>query len=170
MNLLLMRHSKSSMDNPDGKDFDRPLVEQGKKDACIMGEFLKDCGYRPDLIISSSAKRAMQTTQLVSDAAGIDPGLIQFDDEFYFSSLDAYVNAIHRTDAAIGNLMLVGHNPLMEHLLSHLTVGRDSGTFIFSTSDIACVEIIAPAWKDVRKGNNRLKWFMTSQILSGSGR
>ena len=169
MHLLLMRHAKSSTENPDGKDFDRSLVVQGEKDAHIMGEFLNDSGYKPDLIISSSAKRARQTTELVSHAAGIDSDLIQWDDEFYFASVDAYVNAIHRTDSAIGKLMLVGHNPLMEQLLSLLTVGRDTGPFIFSTSAIGCIEIIAPAWKDVKKGANRLKWFMTSQILSGGG-
>ncbi len=165
-----MRHAKSSMDNPNGKDFDRLLVEQGERDAYIMGEFLNDSGYKPDLIITSSAKRARQTTELITDAAGIDSDLIQLDDEFYFASVDAYVNAIHRTDSAIGKLMLVGHNPLMEQLLSLLTVGSDTGPFIFSTSDIACVEMIAPAWKDVRKGGNRLKWFISPQILPRDGK
>jgi len=48
MNLLLMRHAKSSMENPEKKDFNRSLDVHGEKDAYLMGEFLKESGYKPD--------------------------------------------------------------------------------------------------------------------------
>ena len=59
--LLLMRHAKSSWDNPGLRDFDRPLNERGLKAAPLMGRYLRAQGIAPDLIVSSPAQRAQQT-------------------------------------------------------------------------------------------------------------
>lgn len=164
-NLILMRHAKSSWDDSSLKDFDRPLAERGLKDAPKMGMFIKESGFRPDLIISSTAVRAKQTTELVSKAAGMDPSQISWEEKFYFASHDAYINAIQRAGPKNEIIMLVGHNPNMEELLALLTVGSDSGPFKFPTAAVACIELNTTSWQNIKTGSNRLIWFMIPKIL-----
>ena len=63
--LFIMRHAKSSWDDPTLSDFERPLNRRGKEDAPLMGEHLKRLGIKPDLIVSSPAKRAKKTAKIV---------------------------------------------------------------------------------------------------------
>lgn len=58
--ILLLRHAKSSWDNPELEDFDRPLAGRGLQDAPRMGKFLRKSKYRPEYIVSSTAQRAQQ--------------------------------------------------------------------------------------------------------------
>ena len=69
--LLLLRHAKSSWDDVALRDFERPLADRGKRDAPRMAEELKLRAPLPDLIISSPAARARQTTQAVVNAGGL---------------------------------------------------------------------------------------------------
>ena len=64
--LLLMRHAKSSWGDPTIKDHDRPLNNRGKKDAPRMGKLLKENNLIPDIILSSTAKRAEMTQSLAN--------------------------------------------------------------------------------------------------------
>lgn len=166
MNLLLMRHAKSSRDQPGLRDFDRPLAGRGLKDASKIGAFLKKSGYIPDQIISSSALRARQTTQLLSEAAGVLPDNIIWNEDLYFSSADAYLTAIHQLGNASDKLMLIGHNPLMEEVLAQLTISGSDSPFVFPTAAVACLEVNGSSWKDCKKGINSLKWFLIPRLLT----
>lgn len=163
--LLLMRHAKSSWDIPGQKDYERALAKRGLNDAPKMGAFIKESGYVPDMIISSTAKRAEQTTKLVSKAAGVRSSQVFWNEDFYYASHKAYLKAVQEAGPKTGILMLVGHNPLMEELLAALTVGSGSGPFIFPTAGLACLELNVPAWNHVKTGGNRLKWFIIPKIL-----
>ena len=68
--LLLMRHAKSSWDDPDVADHDRPLNKRGKKDAPRMGQWLAEQGLTPEVIVTSTAKRARKTAELVAESCG----------------------------------------------------------------------------------------------------
>jgi len=68
--LLILRHAKSSWSHPGLSDHDRPLNKRGKRDAPRMGQLLREEGLLPDLIISSSAKRAKTTAERVSNESG----------------------------------------------------------------------------------------------------
>ena len=68
--LLILRHAKSSWNNLDLPDYDRPLNKRGKRDAPRMGDFLRHQDLVPDLIISSTAKRAKKTAKLFAKAVG----------------------------------------------------------------------------------------------------
>src|SRR5258708_30988934 len=63
--LLLLRHAKSSWDNPGGRDFDRPLAPRGRRTAPLIGGHLRDRQLLPDLVLCSTARRARQTHDLV---------------------------------------------------------------------------------------------------------
>jgi phosphohistidine phosphatase len=63
--ILFLRHAKSSWNHPGLSDFDRPLANRGLKDAPSMGKFLHGAGYSPQVVVSSPARRARQTTELL---------------------------------------------------------------------------------------------------------
>src|SRR5215831_10535546 len=65
--VILLRHAKSSWDDPSLTDHDRPLARRGRKDAPRMGKFLRKAGFVPDAVLCSSARRARDTWSLVAD-------------------------------------------------------------------------------------------------------
>jgi len=68
--LLLLRHAKSSWDNPAHSDHQRPLNERGQRDAPRVGALMANEQLLPDLILSSTAQRARQTTERVIELSG----------------------------------------------------------------------------------------------------
>ena len=65
--LYVIRHAKSSWDEPDQSDFERGLNDRGKRDAPRMGKRLKERGIHPDLMLSSPAKRAYSTAKRIAE-------------------------------------------------------------------------------------------------------
>jgi phosphohistidine phosphatase len=68
--LLILRHAKSSWDEPSLADVERPLNKRGKNDAPRIGKLIMDADLIPDVILSSPAVRAMKTAESVADACG----------------------------------------------------------------------------------------------------
>lgn len=83
--LLLMRQAKSAW--PDAPDHDRPLAARGRRDAAVMGHWMRGVGYIPDRVICSTALRASQTWELTRPALGADTETA-FDDRVYRASCD----------------------------------------------------------------------------------
>lgn len=109
--LYLIRHAKSSWDDPSLPDFDRPLNARGKKDAPKMGKRLKKRGLVPDLIVSSTAKRASKTALALADTLHYDSKHIQWRDELYHASPSEILNVVQKTADDVHTLFLFGHNP-----------------------------------------------------------
>lgn len=118
--LLLMRHAKSSKE-PDGPpDVDRPLNERGQRDAPEMGRRLMRRGEVPQHIVSSHARRALTTAQLVADACGIPRAAIEIVDELYDTTPSVWLKCIHALPARFDRVLMVGHNPEMSELAQAL--------------------------------------------------
>ena len=118
--LLIMRHAKSSWNFPELSDYDRPLNGRGKRDAPRMGQHLHQEGLIPDIILTSSAKRARSTANRVVKASGY-AGKVKKLDALYDSALGAYFKTLQVLSDKYQNVMIVGHNPTMEQLVNHLT-------------------------------------------------
>ena len=117
--LLLLRHGKSDW-NTDTTDFDRPLNKRGKRNAQKMGEWLDEQKLPPDLIISSPANRALTTAEIVCDTMGLSARSIQTDKHIYEAGLSDLRQVLSNIPDSIQRLLLVGHNPGFESLLSFL--------------------------------------------------
>ena len=117
--LLLLRHGKSDW-TTDTTDFDRPLNKRGKRNARQIGEWLDEQKLAPDLIISSPANRALTTAEIVCDAMGLSAHSIQTDKRIYEASLSDLRQVLSNIPDSIQRLLLVGHNPGFESLLSYL--------------------------------------------------
>jgi phosphohistidine phosphatase len=117
--LLLLRHGKSDW-NTDTTDFYRPLNKRGKRNAQQMGEWLDEQKLTPNLIISSPAKRALTTAEIVCVAMGLSVDSIQTEKSIYEASLSDLRQVLSQIPDSVQRLLLVGHNPGFEYLLSYL--------------------------------------------------
>ncbi len=117
--LLLLRHGKSDWSS-DSADFYRPLNKRGKRSAQRMGEWLSKQQLIPDLIMSSPAIRALTTAETVCVAMGIDISSIQTERGIYEAGLSDLRQILRGIPDSVQRLLLVGHNPGFESLLSDL--------------------------------------------------
>jgi phosphohistidine phosphatase len=118
--LLLVRHAKSSWDDPYLDDHDRPLNERGLRNAPEMGKRLQGLGIRPDTWISSTALRAITTAEILAKKVGFPREKIQRTKDLYHASASELQGFIAGLDDAFGSAILFGHNPGMTSLVSNL--------------------------------------------------
>jgi phosphohistidine phosphatase len=161
--VLLMRHAKSSWNNPGLRDFDRPLNKRGKKDAPRMGKYLKELQLIPNQIFSSPAERAKSTILKVIKELELPVSQITWDENLYFNGAQSYLDVIQYADDSSDLVMTVGHNPMTEDAISALS-GHTS-TKAIKTATIACFEFSADSWKDVEFGPGALKWIVGPKDL-----
>ena len=159
--LYLLRHAKSSWDDPSLKDFDRPLNKRGLKAAPLIGSYLRKQKLKPELIVSSPAARAKSTTSLVSEAAGLT-GTLKFDEGIYEASPVRLFEVVAGLDDKIETAMMVGHNPGFEELLAALT----GETRRMATAALACIELNVDKWSEVKANSGTLKWLVKPKDLS----
>jgi len=119
--LFLVRHAKSSRDDPSLPDRERPLDDRGKRDAPKMGKRLAKRDAKLDLLVSSPALRALTTAKLIADEMGYKRNDIVVDDRLYASSPDDLLAVIRALDNKLGRVMLVGHNPEFTDLAHRLS-------------------------------------------------
>ena len=143
--LYLVRHAKSSRDDPSLSDRDRPLDERGKQDAPKMGQRLAKRHVKPDLLLSSPAVRALTTAQLIAEEVGYMRKDIVVDDRLYASSADELFAVIRVLDKKLNRVMLFGHNPEftdLAHRLSSEIIDMPTGAVVEFNFD-------TNAWSDV---------------------
>jgi phosphohistidine phosphatase len=142
---FLVRHAKSSRDDPSLPDRDRPLDDRGRRDAPQMGKRLAKRGVRSDLLMSSPALRALTTAQLIADEIGYKRKDIVVDDRLYASSADDLLAVIRALDKKLNRVMLFGHNPEFTDLAHRLS----SDIVDMPTSAIVEFDFETKAWSDV---------------------
>jgi phosphohistidine phosphatase len=118
--LLLVRHAKSSWDDPHLEDHDRPLNERGLRNAPEMGKRLQGWGICPDAWMSSTALRAITTAEMIAEQIGFPQNQIQRSQDLYHASATELQGFIAGLDDAIGSAILFGHNPGMTSLVANL--------------------------------------------------
>ncbi len=141
--LLILRHAKSSWASASMADHDRPLNQRGKADAPVMGRWLRKHDLTPDLIVSSTAKRAKTTAELVADGSDYS-GEIVFTRDFYHAGPDAYEAYLRTVSDDVQTVMVVGHNPGMEILVEQLSGAGE----VMSTCNVAWFELAQDSWAD----------------------
>ena len=142
--LLLLRHAKSSRDDPTLNDFDRALNDRGKDDAKLIGRFIRREQLAIDLIVSSPAKRARRTTESVLKTAEL-PHQPMFDERIYEAGIDQLLTVVSQIESSHNVALMVGHNPGFEDLLISLT---DHAARL-PTAALACIDLDIREWRDV---------------------
>lgn len=149
--LLIFRHAKSSWTDPNLSDFERPLNERGLRTAPFMGKLIVERGLSPAAIISSPAKRARQTAELVVNEIGVETNL-SFDDRIYEASPNALRIVVSETISDLTSVMIVGHNPGIEGFIRHLTGKIES----MPTAALAVIDLNIESWKEINHDTGSL--------------
>jgi len=146
--LFLVRHAKSSRDDPNMPDKDRPLNDRGKRDAPKMGERLAKRDVKPNLILSSPARRALNTAEIIAKKLGYKLKDIVVDDRLYAVEADDLLRVIHRLGDKLERVMLFGHNPELTELAHRLS----SKITHMPTCAVAEFTFDAKSWSYIGKG------------------
>jgi phosphohistidine phosphatase len=148
--LLVLRHAKSSWNDPALDDHERPLSKRGRRDGPRMGELVREYGLMPDVLMSSDAVRARLTAQAMAEAARY-AGQILLDRRLYMAS-PADIRSLLRTvpDKA-ETVMIVGHNPGLEDLVAQLTGKRQD----LPTAALAQIVLPIDRWRDLKRSARR---------------
>jgi phosphohistidine phosphatase len=119
--LTLIRHAKSSWKDPTLPDWDRPLNKRGRRDAPMMGERLAGREAYADLLITSSAVRAVATAEAIATAIEYPADEILVDERLYGADEFEILEVIQNLDDAWERVMLIGHNPGLTDLVNALS-------------------------------------------------
>lgn len=157
--LTIMRHAKSSWDDSQLDDFDRPLDERGRNAARRMGHELGHRKMRFDQVIASPAVRVRETLDALADGygEGFDVG---FDPQIYGASCDALLALVRRIPGRVHAPLVIGHNPGLQHLILALTKSgdlRDKVEHKFPTAAVAMIELPAVSWDAVGAGSGTIR-------------
>jgi len=154
--LYIMRHAKSSWDFPELSDHDRPLNKRGRNDAPLMGQQLLSRDISPDLILSSTAVRALTTATLVAKEVHYDPEKLQVSEEVYKAGRAGMIKIIQHVPDEIETLLVVGHNPVFTEVANKLSPEAVSD---LPTAGIVALEFNCNSWLDISGENSKLLFF-----------
>lgn len=153
--ILIIRHAKSSWDNTDVSDFDRPLNDRGKDDAPKMAKRLLERHVSIDAFISSSAKRARKTAALFMKEFDGDKDQIILVPELYLAGPDAFYEAIASAPASAKTIAVFAHNPGITDFANELTDVRIDD---MPTCAIFAVKADIKNWSEFRDAEKQY-WF-----------
>jgi phosphohistidine phosphatase len=160
--LVLVRHAKSSWADPDLADRDRPLNARGRRAGARVGEYLRDTGVHPDLVLCSAARRARQTLELLHLAKTTH---VLIEDQLYGAEPDALLARLRSIPDRAASVMLIGHNPGIEDLVRMLVGDESMLPRKFPTGAVADVRLATRHWNEIEAGIGQLRVFVTPREL-----
>jgi phosphohistidine phosphatase len=151
--LFLIRHAKSNWDSPGLRDFDRPLDQRGLRDAPLMADLLIKKNIQPDLMVSSSAKRAMTTAQFFASAYGFSSEKLILNKDIYDAFSTTVYKIISNFPDDAKTVLLFGHNPTMTDIANNFTEDFISNV---PTCGIVQIESTANSWSEFSELNSKV--------------
>ena len=163
--LYLLRHAKSSWDDPALADHERPLAQRGRRDAKRIGDHLARLGVEPELVLCSSSVRTCETLELLLPATGAST--VSFEDGLYAASSDELLTRVRRVPAEVASLMLIGHNPGLQDLALALASAGDELDRVrekFPTAALATLAV-PTEWDRLAEGAATLEAYVVPKGL-----
>ena len=170
--LFLLRHAKSDWGEPRRADHDRPLNPRGQRAARLLGDHLAHLGFRPDLVLCSSARRTRETLE------GLRPGLagtprVEIDRALYLAEAMGLLELLAGLDDAVNEVLVIGHNPGIAELAVGLAGDGDAATLAelrrkYPTAALTQLRLAGETWADVGLGCGRLLAFTTPKGLEAA--
>ncbi len=158
--LYLLRHAKSSWDDPALDDFDRPLAPRGKRDCEAMAHALAEAGVAPDLILCSPSRRTRDTLSRVFPSLPAGTA-VEFERPLYLAEGERLLHRLGRIDDKRETVLLIGHNPGLQELGLRLAALGNRSLLVrlkakFPTAALAEIEYAGRHWADISAGQTRL--------------
>lgn len=146
--LTLIRHAKSSWGDKNYNDFDRPLKEQGRKDAeSIAINVLKEF-TAPDAIFVSKAVRTTETVKILLENLSFPKEILHFREDLYTFEWHNLLTFIRNIDNSLESVFLVGHNPALTELINYLSFEKK--LLNLPTSGVCSLILEIDSWEEAR--------------------
>lgn len=154
--LYLIRHAKSSWDNADLADFDRPLNKRGQKNAPFMAKLMRENNVQTGLVISSPANRALTTAEIFCEALGYPPEKIEQRIEIYEGGLNHMLDIVRHIPDSHTSVMLFGHNPTITSFANFIS-GEHLENIV--TCGVARIDLKGDSWQQTMMDSGELVWY-----------
>jgi phosphohistidine phosphatase len=153
--VYLLRHAKSSWDDPDLADHDRPLAPRGKRSAEKLARYIAKERIRPGLVLCSSSKRTRQTLKGIAPALpkGVE---VRYEDGLYAAGHTALLERLRRLPDSVTAVMIVGHNPGLQDLATTLARNGAERARVeagFPTGALAALAVRRLTWSGLGPGD-----------------
>jgi phosphohistidine phosphatase len=158
--LFILRHAKSSWDDPGLNDHDRPLAPRGRRAVKVLHEYVRAHGIEPSLVLCSTSRRTRETLEGVAPTGRVlvEPGL-------YTATAGGLLDRIRQLPDDTPSAMVIGHNPGMQMLVLRLAASSQGP--LDEDCDLATVQRKFPTgalatitfeceWRDLAAGSGRL--------------
>jgi phosphohistidine phosphatase len=165
--LYLLRHAKSSWDDPALADSDRPLAPRGRRAAKVMADHLRRKGISPGLVLCSPSKRTRQTLKRVAPSLGKTSD-VQIEPALYAASATTLLEELHQVPDAVNSVMLIGHNPGIQDLVLSLVRPDAESARVRSKFPTAALATLKHdgTWGELVPGSAELVSFVTPKELT----
>ncbi len=167
--VCLLRHAKSSWEDPLLADIDRPLAPRGRRACETMGRYMRFADLRPDLVLSSPSVRTRQTVENVLPA--LDGDLpVTYEEALYHGRAEALMDRLRQVPDTVNSVLVVGHNPAL-HALAVSLAGRGAADVMarlrakFPTAGLATLVLEADHWRDLAPDACELHSFVVPREL-----
>jgi phosphohistidine phosphatase len=147
--LTLLRHAKAAPGDETTPDRERPLNDRGNHDAPMMGRRLRALGVRPSLVLTSPARRALQTARLVCKEIDYPQEFLQREHDLYLATPGEIIKVLARQDNAFNDILVCGHNPGLTDLANRLSGERIDN---IPTCGLVVIEARIRKWPDLERG------------------
>lgn len=161
--IFLMRHAKAEAGAPGQRDFNRKLSGRGRDDAARMGRALAKLGAIPDVIVASSAARALETAEGAAKAMGFG-GTIRTERALYDAAGDVWIDVVQKLPASAASALIVAHSPGVADAAALLS-GAPADAFDVATGAVLAFDHEAERWRDVGPGGAALRWFLRPKMV-----
>jgi phosphohistidine phosphatase len=169
--LYLLRHAKSSWDDPGLADHDRPLASRGMTAAPLVGRQLKSMGARPDRVLCSTARRARETCDRVLTAMEAGDVPVERERGLYLCGHRLLLDRLRAVPDEAASLMLVAHNPDLQRLALRLTGSGDQALRAalaekFPTGACLILRFDVERWQNIGTSDGHLVDFIRPRTLA----
>jgi phosphohistidine phosphatase len=160
--LYLVRHAKSSWENFSLSDHDRPLSQSGIKKTKRIIDFLREKQVLPDLLKSSSAKRALDTAKLIAHGIGYPESKIEVDKNLYHATAETIYQELYALPDEIQSVMLFGHNPTFTYFANDfISPAIDN----LPTSGVVSVGFKTDKWENINGATFKVNFVVFPRML-----
>jgi phosphohistidine phosphatase len=170
--LYLLRHAKSSWDDPTLADHDRPLAPRGRRAAKAMAQHLRHEGIAPELVLCSPSARTRETLTAIAPGLGENAD-VRIEDELYAASAAALLDVLQEVPDEVRSVMLIAHNPGIQDLAVSLAGGGPVIERVrskFPTAALATLELDG-SWRELAPdGAELVKFVKPKELPSTPGR
>lgn len=171
LHLSLLRHAKSSWDDPDLSDHERQLTKRGTKAATRIGRYITENHLTPDVILCSDASRARATLALVLAMLDQPEPDVKITADLYLAGPDQIVQTIRDSAGEAKHILVIGHNPGLHALALSLPLTSKDGsltelTLKYPTAALAHLTFDVSDWGDMRPATGHLEHYVTPRTLS----